>query len=112
RLISTRKRCATPQRPGKLLNACVEVHIMQKGPLAGYVPDFSEYVLEPVPLPKPVPPGISVPALGTFGFQLRNLALAPPETHDAVVSELGIPRHALLYQGTLIEPLGWQDVTL
>ena len=62
---------------------------MQTGPLAGYVPDFSEYVLGPVPLPEPVPPGISVQALGTFGFQLTNLELAPPETHDAVVLELG-----------------------
>jgi hypothetical protein len=85
---------------------------VQKGPLTGYVPDFSEYVLGPVPLPRPVPRGISVQALGTFGFQLTNLALAPPEAHDAVVNELGIPRHALLYQVTLIEPLGWQDVTL
>ena len=97
---------------GKFLNACVQVHIVQTGPLVGYVPDFSEYVLDPVPLSKPVPPGISVQALGTFGFRLRNLALAPPETHDAVVYELGIPRHALLYQGTLIEPLGWQGYTL
>src|SRR5262249_42103045 len=57
-------------------------------------------------------PGISVQALGTFGFQLTNLELAPPETHDAVVSELGIPRRALLYQIMLREPLGWQGVTL
>jgi hypothetical protein len=106
-----RKRCVTPQRPGKLLNACVEIHIVQKCPLTGYVPDFSEYVLGPVPLPRPVPQGLSVQALGTFSMQLTNLELASPETHDAVVIELGIPRRALLYQGMLIEPLGRQGVT-
>jgi hypothetical protein len=106
-----RKRCATPQRPGSVSSVCVEVHIVQKGPLTGYVPDFSEYVLKPVPLPRLIPPGMSVQALGTFGVQLTNLELALPETHDAVVIELGIPRRALLYQAMLIEPLGRQGFT-
>ena len=77
---------------------------MQKGPLTGYVPDFSEYVLELIPLPRPVPPGRSVGAPRTFTFKLTNPELAHPETHDAVVIELGIPRRALLDQGMLSSP--------
>jgi hypothetical protein len=91
----------------------VEVHIMQKGPLTGYVPDFSEYAHDPVSLPNPVPPGISVQALGTFSMQLTKLELASLETHDAMMFlELGIPRGAILYDLTLIEPLGWQGYTV
>jgi hypothetical protein len=47
-------------------------------------------------------------------MQLTKLELTPPpETHDAaVILELGIPRDAILYDLTLIEPLGWQGYTV
>jgi hypothetical protein len=44
-------------------------------------------------------------------MQLTQLERVPPETHDAVVIELEIPRRARLYQALLIEPLGRQGVT-
>jgi hypothetical protein len=81
---------------------------MQTGPLAGYMPDFSEYVLGPVPVLRPVPPDVSVQALGTFSLRITNLALH----EEPVRVELGIPPSALLYQATLIEPLGWQGTRL
>jgi hypothetical protein len=96
------------QRPGNFFYACVGVHIMQTGPLAGYVPNFSEYVLGPVPLPRPVPPGISVQAIETFGLEL----LATEHQDDPVRTELGIPLGAILYKLMLDAPFGWQGYTV
>jgi hypothetical protein len=86
---------------------------MPKVPITGWIPDFSTYPLGPVPLRRPIPPGISIQALETIGgMQWSDLRRTPALRKDPIVKELGIPRDAFYYQLILDPPTGWEGLRL